>query len=503
MHVNVKFRDYSNAFIDCDNNIFMELRNYFTFDVDGARFNPKFKYGTWDGKIRMLSNEGLLPIGLVDTLVRYCKENDLEVNVDSEFTPETEMTREEFDTWLSELDIYSGQNKITPHWYQADTVFNAINKNRMIGNLPTSAGKSLIACLLTYWYLQRYEGKVLVLVPTTALVDQMIGDFADYRLIPRNACLGVMAGTRKNGSEPIVVSTWQSACKMNSEWFKQFGMIIVDECHLSTAKELTTIIKGMADCRFKIGMSGSLRDGKANVLQYIGMFGDVFRPVTTKKLMEDGQVTDLDINAVFLRYPDHETILHKGKAYADEIKVINNHTKRNAWICRLALKLAKERNENVLIMFKHVAHGKWLYEALKKKYGEKVHFVSGETKTDDRVKLKGDAENEDGLIIVASLGVFSTGISIKKLHHVIFSAPTKSKILVLQSIGRVLRKHSSKDVATLWDIIDDICVKPKSSNSKKKYVHKNYAYNHGLERIQRYSSENFNYRIKEVALETV
>lgn len=501
MDVIVKFRDYSYVYVEAENAILMELRNYFSFEVDGARFNPKFKYGAWDGKIRLLTSEGLLPIGLVGALTRYCGSNEISCEVEHRIAPTAEISRDHFDAWLANLEIYSGDNRIQPHWYQADSVFEAINSNRRTLNLPTSAGKSLISALINRWYLENYEGKILVIVPTTALVQQMIDDYADYRIIPKSTCLGIMAGTKKDSSSAsIYVSTWQSACKQDSSWFAQFGMVNVDECHLATGKEITGIVNKLGQCRFKFGMSGSLKDGNTNIMQYIGMFGDIFRPVTTKSLMDDGQVTELSINSVFLRYSDEETVAHKGLDYPNEIKVITNHTKRNAWVCRLALKLARDKKENTLVMFKNIKHGKMLYDALSAKYGDKVHYVSGETKTDERVKLKGDAENEDGIIIVASYGVFSTGISIKKLHHIIFAHPVKSKVIVLQSLGRVLRKHHTKAMATLWDIIDDICVKPKSANSKKKYVHQNYAYKHGLERIHRYNTESFNYKVAEVTL---
>ena len=51
---------------------------------------------------------------------------------------------------------------------------------------------------------------------------------------------------------------------------------------------------------------------------------------------------------------------------------------------------------------------------------------------------------EKNAIIVASYGTFSTGINIRNLHNVIFSSPSKSRIRVLQSVGRGLRKGSEK-----------------------------------------------------------
>ncbi|MGL6228711.1 MAG: helicase-related protein, partial [Culicoidibacterales bacterium] len=250
----------------------------------------------------------------------------------------------------------------------------------------------------------------------------------------------------------------------------------------------------------KFGMSGSLKDGKANIMQYIGMFGSIFKPVSTRQLIDDGQVSKLKINSIFLRYSEQDVTLTRGIPYADEVNHITAHTKRNAWICRLALKLAA-RDENVVVFFKHIKHGKKLFEALKSKHGEdKVVFISGDVKTSERNEMKHVAENSTGLIVVASYGVMSTGISIKNLHHLIFAHPVKSAVIVLQSLGRVLRKHASKDTALLWDIIDDIAAKPKSANSKKKYVHLNYAYKHGLERIEIYNRERHDYNTREIIL---
>lgn len=498
--INVKFHDYSYAKVEADLSIIRELMDYFSFKVDGYQFNPKYKYGNWDGSIRMMNADGTLPWGLVSMLHKFANNMDYRVEVDPRLEPEPQLTRKEFDTWLNSKDIYSGSTKITPHWYQADSVFHAINKRRAVLNLPTSAGKSLIQALISRWYLENYEGKVLMIVPTTALVTQMRDDFVDYRLFPSEA-INLMGGGHKyqNRDALITVSTWQTAIKQSPEWFKQFGLMMNDECHLATGTSISKIIKMMTHCEYKFGLSGSLKDGKTNVLQYIGLFGEVFRPVDTAKLMEDGQVANMDIKSIILRYTDEECSAVSGLDYQKEIKYITTHKKRNKWICNLAGKLAK-RNENVLVLFKLTAHGKALFETLKAVHGDKVHYIAGETNTDVRSALRGVAESETGLIIVASYGVMSTGISIKQLHHLVFAHPVKSKVIVLQSIGRVLRKHGNKAKATVWDIVDNLGVKTKSKTAKNPYRSLNYAFKHGLERIQRYNSEKFDYVMLKVEL---
>lgn len=496
--VTVKFYDYSNVIIDCEDSIFFELRDYFSFESPGYQFNPKYKMGVWDGRIRMLGYDRLLPFGLASKVKSFCDQFEYECNIDPRITETDNLSRPEFDKWIESKEIYSGSTQITPHWYQGDSVYHGLKNQRALLNLPTSAGKSLIQALLSRYYFENFEGKILILVPTTTLVDQMIDDFVDYRLFPRNALLGIRSKTARDSDAVVYVSTWQTAIKQPTEWFQQFGMFINDECHLATGKSITTIIKGLTNCRYKFGLTGSLKEGKANIVQYVGLFGDIFKPVSTRQLMDEGQVTNLKINSLFLRYPDELTIKMKKLTYPDELKIIKKYKPRNAFVCNLALKL-KDKNENTFVMFKHKEHGELLYNYLKEKH-DKVYFISGDVKTEDRTALKKLAENETGMIVVASYGVFSTGVSIKNLHHVIFAHPIKSSVTVLQSIGRILRKHDSKLVATLFDIVDDAGVKPKSKNTKKKYVHLNYALQHALERIKKYNEEQFDYTIREIKL---
>lgn len=501
--INIRFHDYSYAMVQADYGIIQEMTDYFSFEVEGAKFSPKFRYGGWDGRIRLMGTDGSLPWGLVSIAKKFAANMDYTITIDEKLDPKPQISRTEFDEWLSKQEIYSGGNKITPHWYQADSVFHAINKRRGILNLPTSAGKSLIQCLIARWYLENYDGKVLIIVPTTSLVNQMRDDFVDYKLFPSQA-INLMGGGAKNEryNTPdalITVSTWQTAVKKDPEWFRQFGLMQNDECHLCTGASLTKIIKQMDHCEYKFGLSGSLRDGKTNLMQYVGLFGEVFRPVDTAKLMEDGQVADMEVKSVILRYSDQECIDCSNLDYPQEIKYITNHKRRNKWVCNLAKKLA-DRDENVLVLFKLTAHGKALYESLKAVHGDKVHYISGETKTEMRTEMRSFAENESGLIIVASYGVLSTGVSIKRLHHLVLAHGVKSKILVLQSIGRILRKHGTKTKALVWDIVDNLAQKNKSPKAKNPYKKLNYAFRHGVERIQRYNQEKFTYNIIKVDL---
>ena len=494
MDIEVKFHDNSFVQIQAEDHIIYELRDYFSFQPPGYQYQNKYKYGGWNGYIYLMDYNGKLPYGLAYLVTKFAESRGYSIWVDPKINEQEELTETDFDEWLSKHPVYSGSNQIKPHWYQKDSVFHGLKNRRAVLNLPTSAGKSLIQALISRWCLEHYTGKVLIIVPTTGLVTQMIDDFVDYRLFPREMMLGIKSGSAKNSNAKIYVSTWQSAAKMPPEWFQQFMCLMVDECHLSNGMSISNIIKTMDQCIFKFGLSGSLKEGKANMMQYIGAFGKVFKPVSTSQLMEEGHVSNLKLNAIFLRYQEDEIKKLKGADYVTEIDYVTNHKRRNIWICKLALKLAKEKNENVFLMFRFKKHGKWLYEQLSKVY-DNVVYISGDTNTDERDEMKKIAESTKGMIVVGSIGVLSTGISIKNLHHIIFGHPCKSAVVVKQSIGRVLRKHNSKLFATVWDIIDNLATLSKSKTAKGKYSSTNYGMKHAIERVRIYNEEKFDYAI--------
>ena len=190
-----------------------------------------------------------------------------------------------------------------------------------------------------------------------------------------------------------------------------------------------------------------------------------------------------------LRYHNDICHLNKGKTYQEEVDFIIGHEKRNKFITNLAL----DQKGNPLVLLQYVEkHGKILRDMMKDKVKDdrKIFYVSGEVDASDREQIRGIVEKQKNAIIVASMGTFSTGINIKKLHNIIFASPSKSQIKVLQSIGRGLRKSDDGQSTKLFDIADDMHVKG----------HKNFTLRHSGERIKIYSKEQFPYKVFEINL---
>jgi len=274
--------------------------------------------------------------------------------------------------------------------------------------------------------------------------------------------------------------------RLPKDFGNEFGMVIGDEAHLFAAKSLTKIMESLTEVKYKIGTTGTLQETKTHKLQLEGMFGPAYFVTTSADLMAEGTLAQLNIKALVLAYCDEERKLVSKMTYQEEMDWIVRNERRNNFINNLV----KDLDGNTLVLFQFVEkHGRPLFDLLNK-LDRKVFFVFGGTDALDREKVREIVEKEKDSIIVASFGTFSTGINIKRLHNVVFASPSKSRIRNLQSIGRGLRKSDDKENVTLYDIADDL--------SWKKNM--NYTLNHFSERINIYSTENFNYEIHSVRI---
>ena len=143
-----------------------------------------------------------------------------------------------------------------------------------------------------------------------------------------------------------------------------------------------------------------------------------------------------------------------------------------------------------MVLFQLVdKHGVLLYNEIKK-LDKKVFFVYGGTTTETREKIRKIVEKETDCLNVASYGTFSTGINIRNINNIVFASPSKSRVRVLQSLGRGLRQTKDKTMVRLFDVSDNISYKSRQ----------NFTYRHFTERLNIYKEENFNYKVNRVKL---
>ena len=471
-------------FVKTEPNYARELSDFFTFEVPGARFMPTYRNKIWDGKIRLYSvasNE--IYVALLPYIEEFAKRNDIDIEYKEGVRNERKYGTSELDRFVGRVSPKSKGKTLQIRDYQMAAFNHAVRNNRSLLLSPTASGKSLIIYLLTSWY---ESDKVLILVPTTSLVEQMYSDFIDYGY-DETKMQKIYQGHSKEITKQVVISTWQSLYKMPRKFFEKFGCILGDEVHLFKAKSLTNIMNKMQDTQYRHGFTGTLDGTQTHRLILEGLFGSVNKVTTTKELMENKTLANLNIKCIVLQYPEVDCKFMKDQNFQDEVDLIVRDERRNEFIVNLTTHL----KGNTLLLFQFVEkHGAVLYDMLKD-LDRKVFYVHGGTDTQTRENIREITEKEKSAIIVASYGTFSTGINIRNLHNVIFSSPSKSRIRVLQSIGRGLRQGTEKSTATLYDIADDFTWKSRQ----------NFTLRHFMERINIYNEEEFNYEIKNLNIE--
>ena len=470
--------------ISTEPHIEYELRDHFKFEVPNAKFMPQYRGRNWNGEIHLFDMRSKqIYIGLLDKVISFCKQYGYSYSFqDNKFYG---LPYEE-NEHISEEGVKDYMHSIcahTPRKYQIEGVYGALKHNRKLLISPTASGKSLMIYSLVRYYVDKGQ-KILLVVPTTSLVEQMYKDFLDYGWNVDSYCHRIYSGREKTNDAPVTITTWQSIYKLDRSFFEDFNVVIGDEAHLFKSKSLISIMTKLHHAKYRFGFTGTLDGTQTHKWVLEGLFGPSYKVTRTSELMQQGHLSKLDINCLVLKHTPR-----KFETYNDEIEYLISHSQRNKFITNLTLDL----KGNTLVLFSRVAaHGEPLFEMINKFKGgdRKVFFVHGGVDTEDREQVREITERESNAIIVASYGTFSTGINIKNLHNVIFASPSKSRVRNLQSIGRVLRKGKNKTKAILYDIGDDC-----THNSRK-----NYTLNHLIERIKIYNEENFNYDIVTINL---
>lgn len=485
--------DNVNVNVYSDDGIAYELNSHFEFKVPGAEFTPAYRARHWDGKIRLFSIKTReIYRGLVPYIEKFCKDRGYPFEYKG--ADEEEFTVEEAAAFIKKLKLSNGRGEpLEPHDYQVTAFINGVRKKRKLYLSPTSSGKSLISYLLVRYFIEKKLTQGLVVVPTIGLVNQLFSDFKDYSEFNKwdvdKHVHKVYGGQDKKSNKPCIISTWQSIYEEKLPYFKPFLYVIGDEAHLFQAKSLQAIMTKLVNASYRIGMTGTLDDSKTHKLVLEGLFGAVENLITTREMIDRGIASEINIKCIHLKHPKLACQAAKSFTYAQEIEYLVLNEERNKFIAKLAVSL----EGNTLLLFQYVEkHGKILHPLIQKLAGKKrkVFFVAGETEAAIREEIRGIVEKEKNAIIVASYGTFSTGINIRNLHNIIFAIGYKSTIRVLQSIGRGLRKHESKEQLTLYDVSDDL------TYSKKQ----NHTLNHFMARIKIYMKEKFKFKIIKIDL---
>lgn len=415
-----------------------------------------------------------------------CSNNHL-IKIKDEWTPASELRTEQL---INRKKIISIDLVKEQEW--VDFSVDADHESYYhLGMIHHNSGKSHIIYLIVRFLLKYTEGDILITVPTINLTTQMKHDFESYVNDDWNPHDYIDASHGYSSSlskKRVLITTWQAIHKLDKSWFSRFQTYICDEVHLADSKSLLNIIDSLENVKYRYGFTGTLKGTKSNELVLIGYFGPIIKLSSTKQLMEEKVLSELDIDVHVLNYPDLvKKEFHKECVdYFSEIKWLVNNRSRNEYI----LNTAFEQKTNTLILFALVdTHANKLYtQAIEKNKvlkNKKIYLITKDVIAEKREEIRQLAEIHNDLLIFATFGTMSTGTNIRNLHTVIFAHPQKGKVRTFQSIGRILRLHETKKKAKLIDIADNL------SKGKKR----NITLEHLVKRLSMYTDEGHQYNI--------
>lgn len=465
--------------------------------------------------------QNLLPIGLVPRVCKLVQNRfsnvsfKLDKSVRDLFVPPRgELTTDDVKAYAATLNIHnikSGE-KLVPYEHQIKLATRAINGRRISLLACTSAGKSLSMMIIARYLVEREQKKVLIVVPSTNLVEQLFSDFHDdygwedardyCTLIYSNSDDKLskrqkdMLAANNLGEEvmlrSITISTWQSLQNKPDKFFECFTAVMVDEAHSTRGEKLRDILSKCVNAiDFKIGLSGTLPDIGIDAGYIESQLGRKEEIVRLKELVAKGILTPVTVNSLWVPYPRNLRTKICGLSYDEESALCMNNTSRRD-VMKLLIDSGKITTEqNTVILFRLITNLELMVDFLQANYPQfTYHVIKGDISTDEREAIRKSIEYSTANIILATYGCMKQGVNIKLLHNLVMADPAKSQYMVVQSVGRIVRPHPKKQMAYVYDIVDDASYYTNPRMGGPPRMRANYGVRHYEDRKQYYDKDD-------------
>lgn len=485
-----------------------DLKFFLTRKINNFKYHPLVRKKLWNGEIKFYDNYLRVPIGLWHEINNFCINSGFEFELNGvDKIIDKDLKYKDYKNWEDEL--YKTLNK-KPREYQSKAAYKILKAKNSISEITTSGGKTMIMYSV-FSYLKQVKGlnKFLIIVPNLSLILQTLEKFIEYsnngKIIKYKYQL-IGGGEEKIKKDVnLIVGTFQSLVKMPDTFFNDIDGVCVDESHFTRAKSIQTILKKIKNDQYKFGLSGTTlvteENKSADTLTLFSFLGPLINKISSKELRDKGFVTPVKINVLKLNYLDdkirNELKILSSRKDTDKSKVlsyerqliINNDLRFN-----FVIDFVKQLENNSLLLFSNIkdSYGKKIYNLLMEEMPEaNIYYVDGsiDKNTRDRIRHKFENSTEKN-IIVASYGVFSTGVDINNIFNILFLESYKSEIIIRQSIGRGMRLNKEKTEVNIYDFVDDFSI-----GSFKNYVLKHY-----YSRKIIYNSEQYEYTEQKINL---
>jgi superfamily II DNA or RNA helicase len=458
-------------YITTDVNLFNKLKNILSFKTAGVEYTAAYKSG-WNGINYLIDNKGYFMLGLLDKVKLFFKNNGLEYTIVDKRKPIIKFEPIDLSDRLKELGF-----EFRP--YQHRMVKETLSNNKGIVRACTGSGKTATIGMIT----------ANINKPTTIYVIgiDLLSQFHDLFSSLFDEPIGFIGNGRCDIHRINIASIWSISSALKNKHkisiddddedkevppsAEQAAKIvkmlaatkvhIFDESHICATDTIKSIYSKI-DPEYIYGFSGTpFRDDGSDLL-INGILGEQIVNVPASELIKDGYLAQPIIK--FVKVP--KTYIGTGTSNYQTVykEYITENEIRNKLVVQQSKELL-DKNYQVLVLFKHIQHGKNIAEMFDEQ-NIKYEYLSGKDKLDVRTDAKDNLLSGKSNLVLAS-NIFDIGVDIPSLSALILAGGGKSSIRALQRIGRVIRKHKTKKHAAIVDFYDD--VRFLKGHSRRRY----------------------------------
>lgn len=326
--------------------------------------------------------------------------------------------------------------------------------------LPTGAGKSLVIAE----FAKIAKGRVLVLAHVKELVEQNYQKYTSYNLEAGIFSAGL---NKKDSTQKIIFGSIQSVARADDSFFKDFSLLIIDECHRVNTEndtQYSEVIKKLKHFNPSIHILGLTATPYRLGLGWIYEFNQLGEIKSQEPRFFKQCVFELPLDYMiknkYLTQPikidipvtcyDFSELTENGRLYsASEVDELLKKQKR---LTPLIIKNIIDITENyhrqgVMIFSSTIKHAEEILECLPE---DDARIIIGDTDNEMRDQIINDFKNKKFKYLV-NVSVLTTGFDAPHVDVIAILRPTESVSLYQQIIGRGLRLDENKTDCFILD----------------------------------------------------
>ena len=328
----------------------------------------------------------------------------------------------------------------------------------------TAFGKTVVAAYL----ISQRKVNTLILVHTQALLNQWKRSLSEFLEInetlpelpkkrgrkKQRSVIGQLGGSKDCLSGFVDIAIMQSLISENEvrELVKDYGMVIVDECHHVSAVSFEQILKAVK-ARYVYGLTATpaRQDGHHPIIHM--QCGPIRYQVDAK---EQAQKQPFD-HAVIPRFTAFAQPVTDAKPWTitESYAAIQADEVRNQQIVTDVLD-ASRSGRTPIVLTERYEHAKILAAQLQE-HSEHVILLSGKGSVKEKRKLLEQLtqiESDLPLILVATGKYVGEGFDLPRLDTLFLAMPVSWKGTLAQYAGRLHRSYEGKQEVLIYDYVD-------------------------------------------------